>query len=156
MRDAADLLLAATETRRVQLGKKWKQVYEEAGLTHQTLNRWRNGHGVDPLTERALERALQWAPGARQAIAAGLPPEELDGDGSPAVAPADTPPGTPTLDQELELAARLMAAQVRELGLSPDEAEEAWERARVRIIETHVPRHARQEDGPAGSHSRTG
>lgn len=74
MREAADRLLAATEARRVELGKRWRQVYEEAGLTHQTLNRWRKGHPVDPLTERALEEALLWGPGAREAITKGREP----------------------------------------------------------------------------------
>lgn len=154
MRDAADLLLAATEARRVQLGKKWKQVYEEAGLTHQTLNRWRNGHGVDPLTERALERALSWAPGARAAIAAGLSPGELDSASTPAP-PNETYAASPSLEQELELAARLMAAQIRELGLSPDEAEEAWERARARIVSTHrAGPPAERDDGVEGPRGR--
>lgn len=147
MRDAADLLLAATEARRVELGKKWKQVYQEAGLTHQTLNRWRNGHGVDPLTERALERALVWAPGAREAIAAGLSPRELKGEGGPAETPADAHGSPPSLEQELELASRLMAAQVRELGLSPEDAAEAWRRAQERIVQGHLTEAAGQQGG---------
>jgi hypothetical protein len=131
MREAADLLVAATEARRIELGKKWKQVYTEAGVTHQTLNRWRNGHPVALLTERALERALEWGPGARQAIIAGQPPIPLD------EAPATTLHISPSLEQELDFAARLMAAQVREMGLSPEEADEAWRRAQERITQSH-------------------
>ncbi|MFJ6386412.1 hypothetical protein ACIQJT_02265 [Streptomyces sp. NPDC091972] len=61
----------------------------------------------------------------------------------------------PTLTQELELAGRLMAAQVRELGLSPDEAEEAWERARAQIIRTHrAGPTGEREDGMEGPRGR--
>jgi hypothetical protein len=132
MREAADRLVVATDARRIELGKKWKQVYTEAGVTHQTLNRWRNGHPVALLTERALERALEWAPGAREAIVAGREPTPLD------EAPSDTLHISPTLEQELELAARLMAAQVQALGLSPEEAEEAWRRAQEAVTQSHL------------------
>lgn len=125
MREAADRLLAATEARRVELGKKWKQVYQEAGLTHQTLNRWRNGHGVDPLTERALERALQWAPGAREAIATGGQPQPLKGP-----TPEDGPERRPLLSQEEEILRGVITVTAEQLGLSPDEAEEAFKRAK--------------------------
>lgn len=138
MREAAADLLAATDARRVQLGKRWRQVYEEAGLTHQTLNRWRNGHGVDPLTERALERALEWAPGAREAIASGRDPVPLtEGPAEPEGGQTHTGGPDSTLDRELAFAARVMAAAITELGLSPDEADEAWRQARARIVQTH-------------------
>ena len=134
MRDAADLLLAVTDRRRVELGKKWKQVYEEAGLTHQTLNRWRNGHPVDPLTDRSLERVLQWGPGAREAIATGREPEPL----TPAPeAPAPEEVDLPPLERELELAQRLLAATVREMDLTPEEADQVWRRVRREIEATH-------------------
>lgn len=136
MRDAADLLLAATERRRVELGKKWKHVYEEAGLTHQTLNRWRNGAPVDPLTDRALSRALHWAPGAREAIAEGRTPDPLGPSGE---APRTDGAPLPPLDQELALAQRLLAATVREMHLSPEEADEVWRRVRLEIEATHRP-----------------
>lgn len=148
MREAADLLLAATDARRVELGKRWKQVYTEAGLTHQTLNRWRNGLAVDPLTERAFERALQWGPGARESIAARRQPQPLEW--TPEETPsrqgdADEEAG-PTLSQELALASRILLATVREIGLSPDEAEEAWRRARLEIERTHKAK-TRDEGG---------
>lgn len=151
MREAAGQLLAATEARRVELGKKWKQVYEEAGVTHQTLNRWRNGHPVAPLTERALERALDWAPGAREAIAAGGEPTPV-GEGAP---PPDPGRG-PTLEQELELGRRLLASTVRELGLSPDEADEAWRLAREDIVRTHRPAEPSEGAPPVVRDRRTG
>ncbi|NJP75709.1 hypothetical protein, partial [Streptomyces sp. C1-2] len=51
----------------------------------------------------------------------------------------------PTLSQELALASRILSATVREIGLSPDEAEEAWRRARLEIERTHKARY-RDED----------
>ncbi len=130
MRDAADLLVAATEARRVELGKRWKQVYEEAGLTHQTLNRWRNGHPVDPLTERALERALAWAPGARESIAAGATPAVLSAE----PVEHEPPQAAPSLAEEVEVARRAIAALVDALKLTPDQAEEAFRRVQADIV----------------------
>ncbi len=114
MREAADRLLAATDVRRVELGKRWKQVYQEAGLTHQTLNRWRNGHPVDALTERRLEQALMWAPGARQAIANGRDPLPLLPGGVP---PEAAEPEAPDPDVRADAFLTLLdgePAQVRE------------------------------------------
>lgn len=134
MREAADLLVAATDARRVELGKRWKQVYEEAGLTHQTLNRWRNGHPVDPLTERALERALAWAPGARESIAAGRTPAVLNFEPTEQ---QEAPQSAPTLAEEVEVARRAIAALVDALQLTPGQAEEAFRRVQADIVRTH-------------------
>lgn len=143
-----------TNLRRIQLGKKWKDVLAETELSHETLNRWRKGLKVDPLTDRAFERALLWAPGARETAAAGLSPRELDSETASTIASADTQIGSPSLEQELELAVRLLAAQVRELGLSPDEAEEAWRRVKERIVDTHEPDPGGRRQTP--DHRRTG
>lgn len=71
-------LKAVTEARRLELGKKWKDVLAETGLSYQTLNMWRKGRNVDPLTDRKICRALQWAPGAREALMAGEEPTTLE------------------------------------------------------------------------------
>lgn len=75
-----------SNSRRLELGKRWKDVLAETGLSHETLNRWRKGYKVDPLNDRAFERALLWAPGARATAAAGREPVPLvDGtDSEPA------------------------------------------------------------------------
>jgi hypothetical protein len=126
MREAADRLLAATEARRVELGKKWKQVYQDAGLTHQTLNRWRHGHPVDPLTERALERALLWGPGAREAIATGRQPRPLD-----EATPRNTPePAPPLLSPNEEALRVVVTAAARELQVKPAGFDEITRRVR--------------------------
>lgn len=138
-----------TNLRRVELGKKWKDVLAETELSHETLNRWRKGLKVDPLTDRAFERALQWAPGARIAATAGREPEPLDGitvAGPPQGAPA-TPSVRPTLEQELEVARRVIAATAIELGLSPDEAAEAFRRAREDIVRRSRPAEEVEPEG---------
>lgn len=71
-------LKAVTEARRLELGKKWKDVLAETGLSYQTLNIWRKGHKVDPLTDRKISRALLWAPGSRDSVMAGGEPTLLD------------------------------------------------------------------------------
>lgn len=134
MREAADRLLAVTEARRVQLGKKWKQVFQEAGVTHQTLNRWRHGHPVAPLTERALERALLWGSGAREAIAAGTQPEEVEEPASrntAAAAPPQPPPLSPG-----EALRRVVRASARELGVTVDGLDEVFRAVREDLDET--------------------
>lgn len=146
MRKAADDLLAATEARRVELGKRWKQVYLEAGLTHQTLNRWRHGHPVDPLTERALERVLQWAPGAREAIAAGRKPRGLSDaeavtSGSPTQA-AQTPEPSPSLPPPIspaEALRRMVRSSARELGVTAEGLDEVFRAVRQDLGEAEGP-----------------
>lgn len=129
-----------SDSRRIELGKRWKDVLAETGLSHETLNRWRKGYNVDPFTDRSFEKALLWSHGARGAVAAGRLPEPFSEEAEGADEPG-TPiaaQGAPTLEEELELAARLMVAQVSAMGLSPDEAAEAWRRAQERITRSHV------------------
>lgn len=134
MREAADRLLAVTEARRVQLGKKWKQVFQEAEVTHQTLNRWRHGHPVAPLTERALERALLWGPGAREAITAGAQPEEVEGPAPRHTAPTASPQPPPLSPGEA--LRRVVRASARELGVTADGLDEVFRAVREDLDET--------------------
>ncbi|MGC4912693.1 hypothetical protein [Streptomyces albogriseolus] len=123
-----------TNLRRVELGKRWKDVLAETGLSHETLNRWRKGLKVDPLTDRVFERALLWRPGARVAAAEGVPPALLD---ETPPAPHAGPAEPPELTAELQLASRLLAATVREMDLTPEEADEVWRRVRLELEATH-------------------
>jgi hypothetical protein len=148
MREAADRLLAATEARRVELGKKWKQVYQEAGVTHQTLNRWRHGHPVAPLTERALERALLWGPGAREAIARYAQPEDL---GEPATTPSSTTPAPqpPALSPNEEALRTVVSAAAKGLQLKPERLDHILRLAREDLDEL-PPQDA--DEGPPTSY----
>lgn len=142
MREAADDLLAATESRRVELGKKWKQVFQEAGVTHQTLNRWRHGHPVAPLTERALERALQWGPGAREAIADKRDPEHLD-ETLPRDTAATSRASSPGVERALTLSPaealrRVVRSSAQDLGVTAEALGEVFE-AVLRDLEVIPP-----------------
>lgn len=136
MREASERLLAATDARRIELGKRWREVTAEAGLSHQTLARWRKGEGVDALTERAFERALMWGPGAREAITEGRMPRALDAD-SQGVAAAAPDAGA----QDLELRADATADAIRNIldGLPADVREATLRRLDDRMRLRRIP-----------------
>jgi hypothetical protein len=119
-----------SDSRRIELGKRWKDVLAETGLSHETLNRWRKGFKVDNFTDRSFEKALQWGPGAREAIAANRKPMTLDA----AEPTAPTANETPALSsQELEILQDLVVSTATRLGLSPEETDEAYRRARAEL-----------------------
>lgn len=133
---------AAAELTPIQIrGGRWRQI--ESGYERKT----------PPKRAYAPDLTL-----AHMAHTVGVTPERLEGTGRTEAAEilreiirseteATPPPqGSPTLEQELELGARLLAAQVRELRLSPEAADEAWRRARERIIQTHQAEQA--TEGP--------
>lgn len=138
--------------RRLKLRMNWREVAKAADISYEALRAIRKGsYRPTELTARALDEALRWAPGSVYAVLDGGEPTPIQAqaalpqegarrtDSRAATGEAGVRQGAPTLDQELELAARLMAAQVRELGLSPDEAAEAWRRAQERIALSHRP-----------------
>lgn len=107
-----------TNLRRVELGKRWKDVLAETGLSHETLNRWRKGLKVDPLTDQAFERALVWSPGARAACAAGREPALLHTPTPMAKIEAALEAAAPSMSpRELEMLAGILAmlAEGREM-----------------------------------------
>lgn len=122
------------ESRITALAMEYAEVCRLAEISDETLSNIRKGNRARAATYRKLERALQWDVGSIASILAGGEPTPSGVGGGRS---ASAPQTAPTLDQELELAARLMAAQVRELGLSPEEAAEAWRRAQERITRSH-------------------
>lgn len=119
----------AMQDRRLALRMNWRQVADAAGISYEALRAIRRGdYKPTALTSRGLDDALQWAHGSVLAVLDG-------GDPTPA-APAATEANT--LSEELELARRLLGATVRELGLSPSEAEEAWQQVRQDITRSHT------------------
>lgn len=68
--------------RRLELGMKWDEVAAAAGVKPPTLRAIRNGtNRPSALTQRGLERALQWAPGTVERVLAG-------GTSTPTTAPS--------------------------------------------------------------------
>ncbi|MER7874866.1 hypothetical protein ABTY63_15085 [Streptomyces solisilvae] len=138
-------LAAHTERRIADLGLQYAEVARAAGFSDQTLIAIRNSAKVRPTTHRKLEKALRWAPGSVQAILNGgeptaLNPESASPEAAEAQARQDASAETkPRQQQELELASRLLSATVRELGLSPEEAEEAWRQVRLTIERSNRP-----------------
>ncbi|EPD63139.1 hypothetical protein [Streptomyces sp. HGB0020] len=123
-----------TDSRRIVLGKRWKDVLAETGLSHETLNRWRKGYKVDTLTDRAFERALRWEQGARDAAKAGRQPTELDeaevgADRGAALKASEAAAASTLPSRDVELLADLAAATANRLGLTAAQAEEAFRRA---------------------------
>lgn len=135
------------ERRIVALTLEYAEVCRRAGISDETLGKIRKGHKARGSTYSKLERALEWQQGSIASILNGGEPAEVEsrpGAGGPD--DAESEQDTPTLSQELALASRILSATVREIGLSPDEAEEAWRRARLEIERTHKAR-TRDEEG---------
>ncbi|MDX3748693.1 hypothetical protein [Streptomyces sp. AK08-02] len=142
----------AMSARRLELRLNWRELARDAQISYEALRAIRKGdYRPAELTARTLDEALQWAPGSVYAILDGGEAVTVEmqtaidraaseyADSRAAAREAEARQTAPTLDQELELAARLMAAQIRELGLSPADAEEAWRRAYHKIVQAHVP-----------------
>lgn len=135
----------AMNARRLELRLTWRYLAQAAQISYEALRAIRKGdYRPTELTARALDEALQWTPGSVYSVLDGGEPLTVEAQAAnehaaSRAAAGEAEPGqtAPTLEQELELASRLMAAQVRELGLSPEDAEEAWRRAKHRIVQSH-------------------
>lgn len=145
MPDKAQQRDAAMNIRRLDLGMTWREVAATAGISYETLRAVRKGDSTGgQLTLSSIERALGWAPGSIAAIDDGGEPVVLSAaEGS---AHDDRPGELPPLEDELALAQRLLAATVREMGLTASEADEVWRRVRAEIEQAH----AKESDRPRG------
>ncbi|MCA1570808.1 MAG: helix-turn-helix transcriptional regulator [Chloroflexi bacterium] len=75
---ARERLADLMEERRVELGLRWVDVAEAAGITAETLRQVRSGHAdIRPLTARAIEQGLRWKLGSIKAVLAGGEPDVL-------------------------------------------------------------------------------
>jgi transcriptional regulator with XRE-family HTH domain len=140
-----------TNLRRVELGKKWKDVLAETGLSHETLNRWRKALKVDPLTDRAFERALLWEPGARTAADEGRHPTPL------APAPEASTPDEADSDSEPtpnaglspgEALRHVISASAQRLGLGADDLEPVFQAVRSDLVQAEAARNSDPVDFP--------
>jgi len=78
------LLDKAMNRRRVDLGLRWNEVADRAGMTYGNLHKIRSGATtLTDLAVRGIERALQWPPGSVEGILAGGDPTPLQMDKPP-------------------------------------------------------------------------
>lgn len=132
------------EHRITALALEYAEVCRRAEISDETLGKIRKGMKARSSTYHKLERALEWVQGSIAAILDG-------GEPTPFGTPSDgTPPPPAPMDQELELARRLLGSTIRELNLTPDEADEVWRKVRLDIEQTHT----RAEGGGAGQRGR--
>ncbi|MDX2681066.1 helix-turn-helix domain-containing protein [Streptomyces sp. NY05-11A] len=149
-------LNAAMNERRLGLRMNWREVATAAGISYEALRAIRRGdYRPTELTARGLDEALQWRPGSTLSILDGGVATPLEDAASTPSAGAEGEVGQrPTLSQELQLAQRLLAATVREMGLTPQEADEVWRRVRLEIEVTHPSLEG--ETGRDGRNDRAG
>lgn len=121
------------ERRIAALALEYAEVCRRAEISDETLGKIRKGMSARGRTYLKLERALEWRQGSIAAILNGGEPAPLEASATNASPPAQGP----SIGQELELAERLLAATVREMNLSPEEADEVWRRVRRKIEVTH-------------------
>lgn len=144
----------AMNQRRLALRMTWRDVSQAAGISYEALRAIRRGeYRPTELTARSLEEALQWTHGSLLNVLDGGEPspteERSAGVSADRRAPTARPGGA--TEQELELLRRAITALAKELRLSPDEAEEAFRRARQDI---ERPRPGESEDPPEGAPQR--
>jgi hypothetical protein len=102
------------DERRADLGLRWLDVAEAAGLTTEGLRGIRYGTGeIRSLTKRGLEDALKWARGSVNEILAGRDPTPIQNGDEPGLH-AVPEVGDERLDR-LEDAARKAAAMLQEI-----------------------------------------
>ncbi|MBK3630400.1 hypothetical protein JHN59_37510 [Streptomyces sp. MBT49] len=137
------------ERRISALALEYAEVCRRADISDETLSKVRKGMRARSSTYTKLERALNWERGSIGAILDGGEPTPLDAP--PGRAPAARAPDAPPLERELALAQRLLAATIREMQLSPEEADEVWRRVRLEIEVTHrSPREENDQNEPKG------
>ena len=128
----------AMNERRLELRLNWRQVSEAAGISYEGLRSIRRGdYRPTELTARGLDVAFGWTHGSTITVLAGGDPT-LAEEAGPADDADDVPEVDRGLSEELELAQRLVAATIREMKLSPAEADEVWRRVRQEIERTHA------------------
>lgn len=70
-----------------ELGKELQGIADDAGVSTQTLYKWRKGQRVKGSNDRAIHRAFRWELGSREAI--------LDGGDPTPSPPRSLTPSTP-------------------------------------------------------------
>ncbi|MDX5569034.1 hypothetical protein PYK79_45140 [Streptomyces sp. ID05-04B] len=135
VREARIRLAQYIERRISTLALEYAEVCRRAGISDETLSKVRKGAGARSSTYTKLEHALDWTRGSIAAILDGGEPTPLDTP--PDRVPAGRAPEASPLGRELTFAQRLLATLIRELDLSPEEADEVWRQVRPEIEATH-------------------
>lgn len=91
----------AMNDRRLELGMTWRQVARAGDISYEALRTARRGDAnIPPMTQRSIERGLQWAAGSVRAV--------LD-DGDP------TPLGPPSAAEVAEGQMQILTASPQQL-----------------------------------------
>ncbi|MFE7966936.1 hypothetical protein ACFU0X_28480 [Streptomyces cellulosae] len=123
------------ERRIAALALEYAEVCRRADISDETLGKIRKGMKARGSTYLKLERALEWEQGSIATILEGGEPTlRSDAEHSDDAGRSTESQG---FTQELALAQRLLAATIREMDLTPDEAEEVWRRVRLELKATH-------------------
>ncbi|MEU4165618.1 hypothetical protein AB0F46_01870 [Streptomyces sp. NPDC026665] len=137
--------------RRLALRMNWREVSQAAGISYEALRGIRRGdYRPTELTARGIDLALQWTPGSTLTVLHGGRPTCLED--APATGDVPEEPPSTELTAELRLAERLFSSTIRELRLSPSEADEVWRRVRLDIERAHTG----TDDDQAGRSSDQG
>ena len=139
-------LAACVEQRIAALGLEYAEVARLADFSIEVLRKVRNGINARGSTYRKLERALQWEQGSITAVLAGGEPTPIRGEPTPASTEA-APVASPVISsQELGILQDLVVSTASRLGLSPEDTDEAYRRARA---ELERRRAAEGQEGPS-------
>ncbi|MFD5468849.1 helix-turn-helix domain-containing protein [Streptomyces sp. NPDC127105] len=132
----------AMNQRRLLLRMNWRQVAEAADMSYTALRAIRRGeYRPTQLTARALDDTLRWTHGSVYEVLAGgnpVPIEEQAGalpEGRHADTGSASGERSTLSSHELQILQDLIASTVETLGLTPEEAEEAFRRARRQVEE---------------------
>lgn len=147
----------AMNRRRLELRMNWREVAEAATVSYTALRAIRRGeYKPTELTARALDEALQWAHGSVASILAGGEPTPLeDAELHSALREEATAAAAESAlsSRDIELVEELALSAAEKVGLSPDQAREAFRRALSRIERRRGVR-AQQDDDPPTPGSR--
>ncbi|MBV2364990.1 hypothetical protein ACFPZ0_24585 [Streptomonospora nanhaiensis] len=139
MTSSPERLWDLSQKRADEIGKNLQEIAAEAGLSTQTVYKWRKGRRVDGKTDRRISHAFQWEVGSREAIMNGGEPTPLS---ETPPAPANPPPRHyPDDPQERAIQAVLET-------LPPEERLEVLRRLIKQEQQELRTRHA-QQDPPA-------
>ncbi|MFJ2303805.1 MULTISPECIES: helix-turn-helix domain-containing protein [unclassified Streptomyces] len=143
MPEPHERLNEAMNQRRLALRMNWRELAQAAGISYEALRAIRRGdYRPTELTSRGLDEALRWEHGSVFSVLNGGTPTlagaTATSEGGPFAARdlGSAPEQQPTLSsRELDILQDLIEMTAARLNLSPEEADEAYRRARLKIEE---------------------